>query len=63
MQLKREPGQSRDNEIEGISVGGGGIAPMRQRWEQALGAIEQEAPKIKAAANGASERIEAEPRN
>lgn len=43
-----------------ISVGGGGIVPMRQRWERALGAIEQEAPKIKEATQGAGERIDAE---
>lgn len=30
-----------------IAIGGGGIAPMRQRWEQALGRIEQEAPQLR----------------
>ena len=28
-----------------VAVGGGGIAPMRQRWEQALAKVEAEAPR------------------
>jgi hypothetical protein len=40
-----------------VALGGGGIAPMQRRWEQALGKLEAEAPKIKQARDGASERI------
>ena len=28
-----------------VAIGGGGIVPMRARWEAALGAIEKEAPR------------------
>jgi hypothetical protein len=41
-----------------ISIGGGGIQPMRQRWERALARMEQEAPRIKEATSGAGERVE-----
>lgn len=41
-----------------VAVGGGGIAPMRGRWESALGRLEQEAPRVKQAAQGAGERVE-----
>ena len=30
-----------------VAVGGGGIQPMRQRWERALGRAEAEAPQVK----------------
>jgi hypothetical protein len=30
-----------------IAIGGGGIQPMRQRWERALGRIEAESPRLK----------------
>lgn len=30
-----------------VAVGGGGIAPMRSRWENALGKVENEAPRIR----------------
>jgi hypothetical protein len=43
-----------------VAVGGGGIAPMRARWESALGRLEQEAPQVKQAAQGAGERVQAE---
>lgn len=29
-----------------VAVGGGGIAPMRQRWERALSTVEAEAPNV-----------------
>jgi Flp pilus assembly pilin Flp len=41
-----------------VAVGGGGIQPMRQRWEQALGKVGEEAPKIREAAQGSAERIQ-----
>ncbi|MDB6016266.1 MAG: helix repeat-containing protein [Pedosphaera sp.] len=39
-----------------ISIGVGGIAPMRAVWEGALGRLQQEAPNLKAAAANAPER-------
>jgi hypothetical protein len=41
-----------------VAVGGGGIAPMRGQWEKALRKIEQEAPKIRAEAQGGAQRVE-----
>jgi hypothetical protein len=35
-----------------VAVGGGGIAPMRQRWETALAKVESEAPRAAAQARG-----------
>ncbi len=40
-----------------IAIGGGGIVPMRGRWEKALAKMEQEAPRLKQEAAGAGERI------
>lgn len=37
-----------------IAIGGGGIQPMRARWEQALNKVDEEAPKIKEQARSAS---------
>ena len=42
-----------------IAIGGGGIVPMRTRWERALTRIEAEAPRIQAAAKQAEPRIAA----
>ncbi|MCW2583290.1 MAG: hypothetical protein JWQ53_2080 [Klenkia sp.] len=40
-----------------VAVGGGGIVPMRQRWENALSTVEAEAPNVKReAANASSPR-------
>lgn len=41
-----------------VSVGGGGIAPMRAQWERAFGRIEREAPRIREATEGAAARVE-----
>ncbi len=41
-----------------ISIGVGGIAPMRAEWERALGKVRQEAPNIKAAVSKAPQRVE-----
>jgi hypothetical protein len=41
-----------------IAVGGGGVAPMRQRWENALAKYDEEKPKVQEASKGAKERIE-----
>lgn len=40
-----------------IAIGGGGIVPMRQRWERALARIDDEAPKVRQQAKGSTERI------
>jgi hypothetical protein len=39
-----------------ISIGVGGIQPMRRQWEKVLGKVEAEAPNLKAAAATAGER-------
>lgn len=41
-----------------VAVGGGGIVPMRAKWEKALHKIEEEAPKIRAEAQGGTRRVE-----
>jgi len=40
-----------------IAVGGGGITPMRTRWENALARYDEEKPKLQEAAQGSKERI------
>lgn len=40
-----------------IAIGGGGIVPMRARWERVLNKVEQEAPRLKQQAEGAGERM------
>ena len=40
-----------------IAIGGGGVGPMRQRWERALARMDEEAPKAKQQAAGAGERV------
>ncbi len=46
-----------------VAVGGGGIAPMRSRWESALNRISEEVPRIKQATQGAPERVGAQVEN
>ncbi len=41
-----------------ISIGVGGIAPMRAQWEQMLGKVRKEAPNIRAAVSNAPQRAE-----
>jgi len=41
-----------------IAIGGGGIAPMRQRWENVLGRWDEERPRIQQEMQGARERID-----
>ncbi len=41
-----------------IAIGGGGIAPMRSRWESALSKYDEEKPKLQQAAQGSKERVE-----
>jgi len=40
-----------------IAVGGGGVGPMRTRWENALAKYDEEKPKIAEASQGAKDRI------
>lgn len=40
-----------------IAIGGGGIGPMRSRWENALAKYDEEKPKMQQAASGSKERI------
>jgi len=42
-----------------IAIGGGGIKPMQSRWEQALGRVQQEAPKLKEQAQQAPQKAQA----
>jgi hypothetical protein len=37
-----------------VSIGGGGVMPMRRVWERSLARIETEAPRIRAQAKGAA---------
>jgi len=41
-----------------IAVGGGGVGPMRTRWENALAKYDEEKPKVRQASQGAKQRIE-----
>ena len=41
-----------------ISIGDGGIQPMRQRWTNVLSKYDEEKPKIQEAAQGAQDRIQ-----
>jgi len=40
-----------------VAIGGGGIQPMRQRWERALERFDQESSKIREEAQGSKEDI------
>ncbi|HMJ66712.1 MAG TPA: hypothetical protein VK615_15315 [Candidatus Binatia bacterium] len=42
-----------------IAIGGGGIRPMQARWEQAIGRIQREAPRLKEEVQHAPQRAEA----
>ncbi|HEX7863084.1 MAG TPA: hypothetical protein VF773_22335 [Verrucomicrobiae bacterium] len=42
-----------------ISIGGGGIQPMRAEWERALGRMRAEAPKIRGELQDAGGKVEA----
>jgi hypothetical protein len=41
-----------------VAIGGGGIMPMRERWERALGRMEREAPRVRGEAQGATDQID-----
>jgi hypothetical protein len=40
-----------------VAVGGGGIQPMRERWQRALIRVDAEAPRLKQEAKGGTERV------
>jgi hypothetical protein len=44
-----------------VAIGGGGIAPMRRRWERALTRAEQEAPKARQQVQTGNDRVRQEP--
>lgn len=41
-----------------ISIGGGGIQPMRAQWERALDKVADEAPQMRQQAQGAPQRVQ-----
>jgi hypothetical protein len=45
-----------------IAIGGGGIQPMRNRWDQALARYDEEKPKMRREMDGARDRVEARAR-
>jgi hypothetical protein len=40
-----------------VAIGGGGIQPMRERWQRALTKMDQEAPRIKQEAQGSGPQV------
>ena len=40
-----------------VAIGGGGVQPMRERWQRALARVDQEAPRLKREAKGGAEEI------
>jgi hypothetical protein len=40
-----------------VAIGGGGIQPMRERWQRALTRIDQEAPRLKQEAQSGTGRV------
>jgi hypothetical protein len=40
-----------------VAVGGGGVQPMRERWQRALARVDQEAPRLKREATGGAEEV------
>jgi cation transport ATPase len=40
-----------------VAIGGGGIQPMRDRWQRALSRIDQEAPRLRREAQGGTETV------
>jgi Conserved TM helix len=40
-----------------VAIGGGGIQPMRERWQRALTRLDQEAPRIRQESRGAGEQV------
>ena len=42
-----------------VAIGGGGIEPMRERWQRALNRVEEEASTLQSETEGAGERVKA----
>jgi hypothetical protein len=40
-----------------VAIGGGGIAPMRERWQRALLRMDAEAPRLRQEAQGGTEVV------
>lgn len=40
-----------------VAIGGGGIQPMRERWQRALTKVDEEAPRIRQETQGAGDRV------
>jgi hypothetical protein len=40
-----------------VAIGGGGIQPMRERWQRALMKVDEEAPRIRQETQGAGDRV------
>lgn len=40
-----------------VAIGGGGIQPMRDRWQRALSRVDQEAPRLRREAQGGTETL------
>ena len=40
-----------------VAIGGGGVQPMRERWQRALARVDQEAPRLKREATGGAEEV------
>ena len=40
-----------------VAVGGGGVQPMRERWQRALARVDEEAPRLKREAKGGAEEV------
>lgn len=40
-----------------VAIGGGGVQPMRERWQRALARMDEEAPRLKREAKGGAEEV------
>jgi hypothetical protein len=40
-----------------VAIGGGGVQPMRERWQRALARVDEEAPHLKREAKGGAEEV------
>jgi hypothetical protein len=40
-----------------VAIGGGGVQPMRERWQRALARVDEEAPRLKREAKGGAEEV------
>ena len=40
-----------------VAIGGGGVQPMRERWQRALARVDEEGPRLKREAKGGAEEV------